>query len=660
MPSLVQITRRWAGIAAVSGITLFPIVAHAQAKKGAPPETKKAAAAEAKKPTVAEALQLRPVQKDVEFDTPEASAVKECTLKSEKQNSATIWIVRDGGGQPLRRFSDSNGDGRLDQWCYYKDGVEVYRDIDGNFNGKADQYRWLGTAGTRIGGDDDEDGRIDRWTSISAEEVSAEVVAAVRDADERRFMVVLLSARELDELGVSESHARQLKRMIEGAASDFLDVVKRQKLVPKDARWVHFGGGRPGVVPAGTDGSTRDLTVYDNVSAVVQSGKEHPQIMIGSLVRVTEGWRVIDLPSNLLETQVTTAPAGFFFQSLASKEAPGASGTAQSSEAVQALVEKLEKLEQQITSAAPKDQEKLNAQRADALVELIDAAANDEERGNWIHQFADTVSAAAQSGAYPDGASRLEQTLKALEQKQAAKADLAYLKFRYLSAEYGLSIRDAKEGDFENIQKQWLENLEAFVGEYPESTDAAEAMLQLAIAKEFAGEDDDARQWYARVVSDYSQSDVAVKAAGARRRLEIEGKPFSLKGTTTANEKLDLEKLRGRVVIVQYWATWCELCKKDMETIKELQAKYAKQGLTVVGVNVDNDRKLLNEFLKTSRLPWPQLHEDGGLDSRLANEMGILTLPTTLLIDKDGKVVRRNVSGGELADELKKLHKQEK
>ena len=76
-------------------------------------------------------------------------------------------MVKTDGSQVLRRFLDTNGDNKVDQWCYFKDGIEIYRDIDANFNNKADQYRWLGTAGTRWGLDDDENGQIDSWKVIS-------------------------------------------------------------------------------------------------------------------------------------------------------------------------------------------------------------------------------------------------------------------------------------------------------------------------------------------------------------------------------------------------------------------------------------------------------------------------------------------------------------
>ena len=120
-------------------------------------------------PSVDQALKLSPMQKDVECDLPNAADAKTCTIKGEKQGEQSAWVVRDGNGQILRRFVDTNGDNVVDQWCYYFRGIEVYRDVDQNFNGKADQYRWLNTAGSRWGLDENEDGKVDSWKSISAE-----------------------------------------------------------------------------------------------------------------------------------------------------------------------------------------------------------------------------------------------------------------------------------------------------------------------------------------------------------------------------------------------------------------------------------------------------------------------------------------------------------
>src|SRR5438552_2762637 len=154
-------------------------------------------------PTPAQALGLNPVQAGIDIDQPEKDEADKCKLTAETATGISGWVLETASGRILRRFLDTNGDNKVDQWCYYKDGVEVYRDIDGNFNNKADQYRWLGTAGTRWGLDDDENGRIDSWKVISAEEVTAEVVAALRDRDGTRFQRLLLTTEELKSLGLS-------------------------------------------------------------------------------------------------------------------------------------------------------------------------------------------------------------------------------------------------------------------------------------------------------------------------------------------------------------------------------------------------------------------------------------------------------------------------
>ena len=87
-------------------------------------------------PTAAQILAgYQPVQKDVQIDRPEAAEIAKCTIAIDKAG----YIVRDGNGQMLRNFRDTNGDNTVDQWSYFKDGVEVYRDIDSSFNRTPDQ-----------------------------------------------------------------------------------------------------------------------------------------------------------------------------------------------------------------------------------------------------------------------------------------------------------------------------------------------------------------------------------------------------------------------------------------------------------------------------------------------------------------------------------------
>jgi thiol-disulfide isomerase/thioredoxin len=179
-------------------------------------------------------------------------------------------------------------------------------------------------------------------------------------------------------------------------------------------------------------------------------------------------------------------------------------------------------------------------------------------------------------------------------------------------------------------------------------------MLQIAIAQEFTGQEDQAKKWYARIVKDFGSMPAAQKAAGAQIRLDSVGKTVTVSGKGQSGGTIDLAKFRGKVVLIQYWATWCEPAKADMATLKDLLKKHGN-AFAVLGVSLDADVKDLNAFLAQARLPWPQIFEEGGLDSRPANQLGILTLPTMILVDQQGKVVNRNIQASEIDAAVKKL-----
>ena len=259
------------------------------------------------------------------------------------------WIVEGPSGVILRKFVDTNDDNIVDQWSYYKDGLEVYRDIDSNFNGKADQYRWFHTGGSRWGVDTKEDGSIDYWKSISAEEVTAEVIAAIATHDADRFARLVLAPAELKSLGLGKARAESVAEKTQKAIAGFKAMSVRQKAVGPDAVWVQLSASRPGVVPAGTDGSTKDLRVYENAVAIVESGGKHGQVQIGTLVQVGDAWRVIDLPQIAGEAQADATPSGFFFQAAMVRrgETAGNGG----GEAAQKLLADLENLDREAAHA---------------------------------------------------------------------------------------------------------------------------------------------------------------------------------------------------------------------------------------------------------------------------------------------------------------------
>jgi len=603
-------------------------------------------------PTVDQALKLTPIQPGVDYTRPSPAEAAKCTISVRKFDGKVGWVIEDANGLILRKFVDTNGDKVVDQWSYYKDGVEVYRDIDSDFNGKADQHRWLNTGGTRWGLDKNEDGRITAWKVISAEEVAAEVIAALEQRNAERFALLTLTPEELKSLGLGKEKADRLAEKLGGLVSEFKTIANRQKIVVPDTQWVQFSGGKPGTVPAGTDGSIRDLQVYENVVAVVETGGKHGQVHVGTLVQTAGGWRLIDLPRPVTEGMADESPSGFFFQAaMVNRSDTAGSGP---TEAVQTLLGDLEALEKTAGQATTAEkQAQLNERRIALLEKIVQQTRNSQDRAMWVHQLADTVASAVQSSGYSEGAKRLEALLESLQKNEADRDLAAYVRFRHLMAVSALSSQVPK-ADPIKVQAEWLKNIEQYVADYPTAADSAEAMLQLAIAQEYAGQDEQAKNWYGRIVKEFANSPAAQKAAGAQTRLDSVGKTITLSGKSPSGSPVDLARFRGKVVLIQYWATWCEPAKNDMAMLKELMKKYAGS-LVVIGVSLDNDTKALNAFLSEARLPWPQIYEEGGLDSRPANQLGIVTLPTMILLDQQGKVVNHNIQTSELDAELKKL-----
>ncbi len=138
--------------------------------------------------------------------------------------------------------------------------------------------------------DRNEDKRIDQWVNISAEEVTAELVAAIRDRDAARFALLLVNDRDVKALGLGEDKSEQLAKKLQAAPASFATLLKQQTVIKPTSKWVSFAASQPGMVPAGTDDSTADVLVYENAAAMVDTDDKPLAINVGTLVRTA--WRL--------------------------------------------------------------------------------------------------------------------------------------------------------------------------------------------------------------------------------------------------------------------------------------------------------------------------------------------------------------------------------
>ncbi len=149
--------------------------------------------------------------------------------------------------------------------------------------------------------------------------------------------------------------------------------------------------------------------------------------------------------------------------------------------------------------------------------------------------------------------------------------------------------------------------------------------------------------------------------AGMARRHEKMGQTFEMSFTDfTTGKKVTMSSLKGKVVLVDFWATWCAPCIQQLPHIKELYAKYKSQGFEVVGVSLDQSKAAggdasLKQFLTRQPLPWPQYYQGNGPESDFSLSWGVLAIPTGFLIDREGKLRAVADTGEALEDQIKAL-----
>ncbi|MCI0487258.1 MAG: redoxin domain-containing protein [Blastocatellia bacterium] len=133
--------------------------------------------------------------------------------------------------------------------------------------------------------------------------------------------------------------------------------------------------------------------------------------------------------------------------------------------------------------------------------------------------------------------------------------------------------------------------------------------------------------------------------------------------TSTAGEELSLENLRGKIVLLDFWATWCKPCLAEMPYVKSIWEKYRDDRFIMIGVSLDENPRALESYLKKEGITWPQYYDGKGWNNIVSRLYEVSGIPHTVLIDQDGVIRAVGLRGGSLSskvgDLLKKLRKQE-
>lgn len=135
---------------------------------------------------------------------------------------------------------------------------------------------------------------------------------------------------------------------------------------------------------------------------------------------------------------------------------------------------------------------------------------------------------------------------------------------------------------------------------------------------------------------------LAAAVLAASGRAPADNPPVEVTALARTGEAFALSSLRGRVVVLDFWAPWCVPCRASFPLLDRLREKHASQGLAVVGLTLDGDRAAIDAFLAAVPVRFPVVFDPSG---RAGETLGVVAMPTTFVLDREGRVAARFEGG---------------
>lgn len=217
-------------------------------------------------------------------------------------------------------------------------------------------------------------------------------------------------------------------------------------------------------------------------------------------------------------------------------------------------------------------------------------------------------------------------------------------------------------------QERWVKAityLSEFVVSSGESDRQKMAFAHYYLAESYkgAGKFDEAKHEYRVVLEKFSNVnpkltqvvEMNIASIDMERRLAVGGEPIDFEVIGINGEKISPADYKGKVLLLDFWATWCGPCKAEIPNVKNVYKKYKSKGFEIVGISLDRSRPALDQYLKQYKMDWPQFYDGKYWNNEIAVQYGVKSIPATFLIDREGKIRYKSLRGKQLEIAVQKL-----